>query len=260
MITALWRRRSLFLGFLRRELATRYVGTLGGALWALVHPVLLLAIYAFVFRLVFRVQLPDLGGNSYVTVVACALWPWMAFQEAVQRGTMAVVNNADLVRKVAFPRELLVMAAVASSFIVHLAGFAVVVLALSLWGENLYLSALPLVLAGWVVLAALALALALLSAGMQVVLKDVDHMLGLVLMLGFYATPMLYPISMVPEAFAPWMGLNPLVHALEPMRAALLQGQWQPVPLLGLALLALLLLGVGRWVFARLSRRFEDFL
>lgn len=260
MITALWRRRGLFLGFLRRELATRYVGTLGGALWAFVQPVLLLAIYAFVFRLVFRVQLPDLGGNSYVTVVACALWPWMAFQEAVQRGTVAVVNNADLVRKVAFPRELLVMAAVAGSFIVHLAGFGVVLLALTLWGENLYLSTLPLVLAGWAVLALLALALSLLSSGMQVVLKDVDHILGLFLMLGFYATPVLYPMSMVPPAFAPWMGLNPLVHALEPLRAALLQGEWQLMPLLGLGLLALLLLWLGRWVFARLAGRFEDFL
>lgn len=260
MITALWRRRGLFLGFLRRELATRYVGTLGGALWAFVQPVLLLAIYAFVFRLVFRVQLPDLGGNSYVTVVACALWPWMAFQEAVQRGTVAVVNNADLVRKVAFPRELLVMAAVAGSFVVHLAGFGVVLLALTLWGENLYLSTLPLVLAGWAVLALLALALSLLSSGMQVVLKDVDHILGLFLMLGFYATPVLYPMSMVPPAFAPWMGLNPLVHALEPLRAALLQGEWQLMPLLGLGLLALLLLWLGRWVFARLAGRFEDFL
>ncbi|WP_341647806.1 hypothetical protein [Thauera humireducens] len=81
MFAAVWRRRGLLLGFLRRELATRYAGTLGGALWAFVQPVLLLAIYAFVFRLVFRVELPDLGGNSYVTLVACALWPWMAFQE-----------------------------------------------------------------------------------------------------------------------------------------------------------------------------------
>lgn len=259
LFRSVWRRRSLLLGFLRRELGTRYAGTMG-ALWAFIQPVLLLAIYAFVFRLVFRVQLPDLGGNSYVTVVACALWPWMAFQEGVQRGTVAVVNNADLVRKVAFPRELLVMAAVAGSFTVHLAGFGVVLLALSLWGENLHLATLPLVLAGWAVLAVLALALALLTSGMQVVLKDVDHMLGPLFMLGFYATPVLYPMSMVPEAFAPWMGLNPMVHALEPLRAALLQGQWQIASLLGMALLALLLLWAGRWVFTRLSARFEDFL
>ncbi len=260
MFSAVWRRRGLFLGFLRRELSTRYAGTLGGALWAFVQPMLLLAIYAFVFRLVFRVQLPDLGGNSYVTLVACALWPWMAFQEGLQRGTVAVVNNADLVRKVAFPRELLVAAAVASSFIVHLVGFGVVLAALALWGEHLYASALPLVLVGWAVLAALALGLALLTSGMQVVLKDVDHMLGPVFMLGFYATPVLYPISMVPEAFAPWMDLNPLVHVLEPLRAALLHGEWQVLRVLGLVLLALVGLGAGRWVFARLATRFEDFL
>ena len=260
MFVAVWRRRGLLLGFLRRELATRYAGTLGGALWAFVQPVLLLAIYAFVFRLVFRVELPDLGGNSYVTLVACALWPWMAFQEGVQRGTLAVVNNADLVRKVAFPRELLVMAAVASSFVVHLVGFSAVLLALLWWGESLHLGTLPLVLAGWTVLAVLALALALLTSALQVVLKDVDHMLGPLFMLGFYATPVLYPMSMVPEAFRPWMAVNPMVHALEPLRAALLHGEWRWVSLLAMVALALGLLWAGRWVFARLSGRFEDFL
>ncbi len=124
-----------------------------------------------------------------------------------------MVNNADLVRKVAFPRELLVMAAVASSFVVHLVGFGAVLLALLWWGESLHLGTLPLVLAGWTVLAVLALALALLTSALQVVLKDVDHMLGPLFMLGFYATPVLYPMSMVPEAFRPWMAVNPMVHS-----------------------------------------------
>lgn len=260
MFASVWRRRGLFVGFLRRELTTRYAGTLAGGLWALAQPVLLLAIYAFVFRVVFRVQVPDLGGNSYLALVACVLWPWMAFQEGVQRGTVAVVNNADLVRKVAFPRELLVMAAVAGSFIVHFGGFCAVLLALSLWGESLHFSTLPVVLAGWVILALLALGLALLTAGMQVVLRDVDHLLGPLFMMFFYATPVLYPLSMVPEGFREWIEMNPMTHALEPMRAALLRGEWQLGRLAAMAVVALLLLWGARWVFARLATRFEDFL
>ena len=238
----------------------RYAGTITGSLWAFIQPIMMLAIYAFVFRQVFRVELPDLVGNSYVTLVACALWPWMALQDGVQRGTMSVVNNADLVRKVAFPREFLVIAAVASSFIIHFAGMCVVLAVLALSGENLHAGALPMVAAGWVVLALFALGLALMTAGMQVIVKDVNQMLGPVFMLGLYATPVLYPISMVPEAIAAWMKANPLVHVMEPLRAALLGGEWHPMPLLCVGLLGLALLVAGRWAFTRLSAHFEDFL
>lgn len=257
---ALWERRGLFLGFVRRDISARYVGTLGGGLWALGQPVLLLAIYAFVFRQVLKVELPDLGANSFVAFVACALWPWMAFQEAVQRGTQAVVNNADLVRKIRFPCELLVLAAVASSFIIHFAGFCGVFLALALWGEPFHFAALPFAFAAWLLLLLLAAGVALATSALQVVLKDVDHLLGPLFMLLFYATPILYPLAMVPESFRAWMALNPLLHVIEPIRAALLRGESGWSDALAVAALCALLLLMARWLFRRLSAYFEDFL
>lgn len=253
--------RALFGGFFRRDLSSRYSGTLFGGLWALVQPVLLLGVYTFVFQKVFKVQIPELAGNSFVAFVACALWPWMAFQEAVQRGTQAVVANADLVRKVAFRTELLVLASVSSSFVLHATGFVVVSLVLVVGEGGYRLAGLPVVAAAWIVLFLLACGITLMTSALQVVLKDIDHLIGPAFMVLFYATPVLYPSTLLPETVRPWMELNPLLHLFEPMRAGLLAGEPGAVMmLLPAALPALGALFLGKWLHARLAAHFEDFL
>lgn len=258
---SIWRRRWLLLSFYRRELSSRYSGTLAGGLWALGQPVLMLAIYGFVFRKVFKIDFTELGEHSFTAFVACALWPWMAFQESLQRGTQAIVANAGLVRKISFPHELLVFASVAATFTVHLFGFVAVLAALALFGEPFHWLGLPVVAIAWLVLLALAVGLTLLSAAVQVFLRDIDHLLGPVLMIMFYVTPILYPLSQVPESMRGVLALNPLVHILEPLRAALLHGNNAGIAvLLGWLALALLLLYAARRLFGRLAGSFEDFL
>lgn len=258
--TRLWPYRRLFASFFARELSSRYVGSIGGGLWALVQPVLLLAIYSFVFRVIFKVRFPELAEHSFVSFVACALWPWMAFQEGLQRATHAIAGNASLIKKVAFPSELLIYAAVASTFVLHLAGFAVVLAGLELVGERFHLSTLPLVTLAWATLFVMSCALAFVTASLQVFLKDVEHMLGPILMVLFYATPILYPMNTVPEAWAWVMRLNPLAYVLDPLRTALLQGTYAPAAGLALSLLVSLLLAlICKTFFNRLSPHFEDF-
>lgn len=252
---------ALFKGFVRREISNRYSGTLMGGVWAIGQPVLMLAIYGFVFRQVLKVQIPDLGNNSFVAFVACALWPWMAFQEAVQRGAQAVVGNADLVRKVAFPSQVLVLASVTSSFILHGVGFAFVLMALSLWGEPLSLAGVPVAILAWGVLFVLASGLALACGAMQVILKDIDHLLGPLFMLLFYVTPIVYSYSLVPDSFKRWMAANPLLYVFEPVRAGLLRGDLSMASdLLWALALGVVVLAAGQWLFVRLSNHFEDFL
>lgn len=254
-------RRNLFWGFLRRDIATRYSGTVLGGLWAFAQPILLLLIYGFVFRRVFKVSLPDLAPNSFVAYVACVLWPWLAFQEGVQRGTQAIVANGDLVRKIAFPSHLLVLAAVASSFVIHGVGYVAVLGALAWAGEPLAPAGGLVIPLAWLGLFLLAGGVALVLAALQVVLKDIDHVLAPVFMVLFYLSPILYPLSLVPPEFRFWMAFNPLLHVFEPLREALLRGHFDGV----LALLpfiagAAVVFMVGRWVFGRLAAQFEDFL
>src|SRR6478752_910044 len=108
----------LALHFIRRDIRNRYLGSFTGGLWALVQPLIQLAVYSFVFVQVFKARLPGMDAPGYVPFLVTALWPWTAFSEAIVRSTTAVQDNAALIGKVALPREVLVVAVAASSFAV----------------------------------------------------------------------------------------------------------------------------------------------
>jgi lipopolysaccharide transport system permease protein len=102
-IKNLWPYRWLLLNFLSREIKSRYVGSVSGIFWALLHPLALLAVYAVVFTAIFKVKFPELEDHSFILFVAVGLWPWLCFQEGAQRGALAVQNGGGLIKKVAFP-------------------------------------------------------------------------------------------------------------------------------------------------------------
>jgi homopolymeric O-antigen transport system permease protein len=250
----------LLLSFTRREILNRYAGSVTGLAWTLLHPLAQLAIYAFVFSHVFRIGVPAGYSVSYVTFVAVALWPWIMFSEGMQRTMESVGANAGLIRKVAFPHRLLVFAAMLASCAVHVTGFVVVLVVLRLTGEPIELTALPLALILLVPYMLLATGLGAFLAALQTLLRDVGHGLGVVLTMLFYASPILYPASLVPSAFRDWVAINPLAWFSERLREVLLQGA---VLIPGDAVAALGCIAVflaGMWFFERLSPHFEDFL
>lgn len=253
-----WRHRWLFLALIEREIRNRYVGSIAGLFWVLVHPLVLLGVYAVLFLTIFRVKLP--GDQLFVTFVAVALWPWLAFQESVQRGAQAVRAHGSLVRKVAFPHELLVLSAVAATFVVHMLGFVLVLLILSLFG-GLAWAGVPQVLLALIVLFALALGCGLALGALQVFVPDVEQFLGPAFMVLFYATPVLYPLSMAPDWLQAVLAWNPMRYLIEPIRAGLLSGQVLPPWQVGALWLGVLPLLIGSLrLFRRLSCHFEDFL
>ena len=254
-----WRHRWLFLALIEREIRNRYVGSLAGLFWALVHPLVLLGVYAAVFATIFRVQLP--GNQLFVTFVALALWPWLAFQESVQRGAQAVRAHGSLVRKVAFPHELLVLSAVAATFAVHLFGYALVLLVLGLSGIGLAWGGIPQAAAALAALFVLALAGGLALGALQVFVPDTEQFLAPAFMVLFYATPVLYPLSIAPDWLQAILAWNPLRYLIEPIRDGLASGgAWPAWPVWALWLAALPLLGGALALFRRLSPHFEDFL
>jgi lipopolysaccharide transport system permease protein len=256
-----WRYRWLLASLLQRQIRDRYAGTAGGLIWALIHPMLMLAIYAVVFQYVFEVRLPNADRTQpYILSVALALWPWQAFSEALSRGTVAVQQHADLVKKVAFPQELLVYSTVLATLAVHAVGFAIVLTLLRLFGYEIHLAGLVAVgIWAWMVLGLAATGLALFFGALHVFLRDVEQLLGQFLAALFFASPVLYPLALVPPALREWIQLNPLAHVLEPLRLAGL-GQWDPQPATLIVALggALLLWFAGRAWFRRLSPHFED--
>lgn len=255
-----WRRnRALLANFFRRELHTRYLGSITGLAWALLHPLALLGVYYFVFTQVFRAG--GFQGKSFLLFVAVALWPWLAAQESLQRATICIAGYAGLIRKVAFPHELAVYASIGATLTLHFAGYIAVLVALALFGETVHFAGLLVAIPLWIIMAIATTGLALALAALQVFIKDVEHVLMPVLMILMYVTPILYPLTLVPNHLKAWVEANPFTWLVGRMRDCLLDGRlaldWgDAVALAG----AIGLFAVGLWVFRRLSPHFEDFL
>ncbi|HEY2970339.1 MAG TPA: ABC transporter permease [Casimicrobiaceae bacterium] len=253
------RHRALFTNFFRRELFSRYLGSVSGLAWAFLHPLALLAVYHFVFTTVFRAGSMD--GKSFLLFVAVALWPWLAAQEALQRGTVSIAGYAGLIRKVAFPHELIIYASVAATLVLQFVGYLVVLVVLALFGEPVRFEGLLLAVPLWFILAIAITGLALGLAALQVFIRDIEHILLPVLMILMYLTPILYPLSLVPERMRPWVAANPFGYLVDRLRDALLDGRlavyWGDAVAV---VVALALFAGGRWIFLRLSPHFEDFV
>ena len=253
------RDRALFVNFFKRELTTRYLGSSTGLTWALLHPLALLAVYHFVFTTIFRAG--SFGGTSFLAFVAVALWPWLAAQEGLQRATVSLANYAGLIRKVAFPHELVVYASIAATLTLQFAGYLAVLVVLSAFGEPVRFEGLLVAVPLCLTLALAMTGIALFLAALQVFIRDVEHVLMPVLMILMYLTPILYPLTLVPEGVRPWVAANPFGWLVDRLRDALLEGRlalrWGDAVALAVALALFL---AGRWFFRRLSAHFEDFL
>jgi ABC-type polysaccharide/polyol phosphate export permease len=258
---SLARHRWLLYEFTRREITNRYAGSVSGFAWTIIQPLAQLGIFAFVFTQVFRAAVPpEYTGVSYTAFVAVALWPWIMFSESIQRGMVAISANAGLIRKVALPNALFVYSCVLACYAVHLAGFIGVLLVLAALGENVRLAGVPVAVMLLVPYLLLATGIALVLAALQTLLKDVEHGTGLVLMIVFYATPILYPLSFVPEAWRGALKSNPLAYLSERLREVLLANSGLVATDLAVALACVGVFLAGLWIFNRVSPHFEDFL
>ena len=250
----------LLIRFTEREILSRFAGSAFGLIWALANPLLLLAIYAFVFGQLFKTRMGDLSTDSYIVFLAIALWPWMMFADGVMRAMQSVQANAPLVKKVAFPHLLLVLAAVNSVFVVHLAGYITVLLILAATGTTLYVAGLPSALLAIATLYLLAVGVGALLAALQTLLRDVEQVVAPALTMMQFLTPVLYPVSIIPEAYRHWFELNPLTGVMQRLRDGLLLGATPQFADLLMLSAGLVVAIIGVSFFIRLSPYFEDFL
>ncbi len=254
------RYRGVIWTMAKHELAARYVGTLGGPLWAIIQPVATVAVFWFVFSVGFKAQGPS--GMPFVIYFLCGLAPWLTFNEVVSRSVSAITDNVHLVKKVVFPTEVLPFVYLAASAVSHLVlvGLVVAVAAAQGYAPTLHLLQLPYY---FLAMGLLMLGLGWALAALNTFHRDVGQIVAVVLNLWFWLTPIVWTPEMVPEKWLWVFRLNPMFHVVEGYRNALVYGEpfWADALAEGPYWLAAgLVFVLGAALFGRLKPEFADVL
>lgn len=223
-MTSLWRHRHLALSMTRRDILARYRGSFGGALWTVLTPLLLMATYFFVFGVVLDARFSgDASRSGYVLYFLAGMLPWLAFSEAVGRAPSIILEYRTFVKKVVFPLDTLPVNLVLGGLVTE--AFALAVLLCGLWAAR---GGIPLSVL-W--LPALLIPQVLMTAGISwglaatgAFVRDLGQVIGFVLTLWFFLTPICYEESkVVPEWIARVLAFNPVLVLVRGYRAILLE-------------------------------------
>lgn len=255
---------SLLREFVRRDFEGRYAGSVLGFLWSMIQPLWQLLLFGFVFGVLMDIPLVGERTGTFWIFLFAALMPWLALQEGIQRSTTAITDNANLVKKIHFPSEILVATVVIAAVIHQAIAGAVFLVALAFMGE-FSLSGLPLLLIALPLQIALTIGLGFFVAASNIYLRDVSQLQGMLLMAWFYLTPIVYPLSMVKriDTHGPLLAkillLNPATALVNLYRQALLGGSLGAVEgLWSLVVAAVVALSSGLWLFRTLKPSFAD--
>lgn len=253
------RRFDLIVSLTKRELAARYKGSVLGIVWAILTPVVMIAIFTLIFAGIFRAKFGASDSQwDYALYLFCGLLPWNAFQESLNFSSTAVVNRANLVKRVVFPLETLPVSQTLAAIANQLFGTIALLLGIIIIRHELHATMLYLpVLLIPQLLASLGGAWLLASLG--VFIRDIVQGISLVLMAWMYLTPIIYPESMVPAAYRPLINLNPFTSLIRSYRQIFFDGG--PPDWRGLAYFsafAVVVFLFGYWWFARTRKNFAD--
>src|SRR5436309_5206449 len=255
----LFRFRGLLGTLTARELKARYRGSVLGFLWSLANPLLLLAVYSFVFGVLFRpARSQGIGEGPYALFIVCGLFPWIWLSTSALEGSMSLIANSGLIRKAVFPAELLPMVAVLSNLVHFLFALPIVVTAIvagRILGYpvgGISIVALP----AWILLhLPMAAGLALGMAALTVHFKDARDLLANLLTLLFFLTPLLFSLDSIRHLTAVWWAvrLDPFTPYILAYQDVLFRGRF-PDPLLWLqmAFVSLVFWSLGAGLFERL--------
>lgn len=251
----------LFVSLTARDLRSRFVGSSSGWVWLILNPLLLLAVYGFVFGSIFQARVPPDLDMPFIAWLAVALWPWMMFSEGCLRGAQSIREHAALISKVALPRQMPVLASVTSVFLIHLAGYSAVFIILAFMDIQLWWAGLPRMLLALLALYILTVGLSLALSAVQVFVRDLEQALPTVFMFWFFLTPILYSPELLPSDMGHWLQFNPITWWMAEIRQSMLHGDYMPGwPALLMLAGSLIVTWLGYRLFNRLSPHFEDFL
>ncbi len=245
--------REMIFSLVRKDLRTRYKGSVLGFLWTFINPLLQLIVYTIVFSTIMRVNV-----DKFYIYLFVALVPWIFFTSSIQGGATSILSGADLIKKIYFPRLVLPIAVTSAAFMNMVFSMIVVFIALMISGIGLswHIIYLPVIM---VLEYFFALGMAFIFSALNVYFRDLEHILGIVTMAWFYLTPIVYTVEMVPEEWLTFFQLNPMTHMMDAYRAILYYHQAPDFGTLGsIVVFSAVFIVVGYGLFQRLQRHFVE--
>ena len=249
----LYQYRELLKTNVKKEIRGKYKGSWLGVLWTFLNPLLQLLVYSFVFPYILRVEV-----EHYTIFMMVALVPWTFFTTAIQIGSSSVIGEAGIIKKVYFPREIIPISVVISALVNFLITCIIMFLFILISGVGFtpYVLLFPVIV---LIQTIFTLGFTFILSAITVYVQDIAHFVSIVLMLAFYATPIVYNGELLPPKFQWIIKLNPMAQVINAYRDILFYHKtpdYNGIAILGLISLAILF--VGYEIFKKLKRNFAE--
>ena len=260
----IWQNRSLLKQMIRRMIAAKYKGSMLGVLWNVIHPLMMLTIYTYVFSVVFKakwgVQSAADSKGAFAIILFCGMTVFSIFSEAVTLAATQITTNTNYVKKVVFPLIILPASQVLTSFILGLVWVGLLFIGTVFIYGNLSWTMLLLPVV-WLPLFLFTMGIGCFVASLSVYFRDTPYILQVILQVLFFMTPIFYPVSAVPERLQIFLKLNPLTMMIEESRKVFLYAQmpdWNFFMISAAVGIAVFWLGIA-W-FNKTQKGFADVL
>lgn len=253
LLKELFAYREMIYMLVRREIRGRYKGSVLGFFWTFLNPLLQFVVYAFVFSVLVR-----MGIDKFYVYLFVAFIPWFFTATAIPQSATCIQAHSNMVQKIYFPRLVLPLSTVVTAFVNMLLSEIVVfaVLLLSGFRLTIHIAALPIVM---VIQFVFVLGIALIVSALTVYFRDLAHIIDILVMAWFYATPIVYPPEMVPEKLEFLLYCNPMTGLVESYRNILYYNEWPQFSTMMLALaVGVVTVVIGVCVFQRLQKGFAE--
>lgn len=246
--------RELLLSFIRRDIKIRYKQTVLGFLWAIIQPLFMMVIFTVIFG--GFAKIPS-DGIPYPLFSFAALLPWMLFSEGLTRSTMSMVSNANIMTKVYFPRLIMPVSGILSPLVDFVVSISILVIIMAFYG---FVPTMNVIFLPLFILLALAtsLGVGLWLSALNVKYRDFQYTVPFIIQIWMYASPVVYPASIVPESLKLLYSLNPMAGVIEGFRWALLGTAMPGAMILVSVGVVIVLLISGAFYFRRMEQYYAD--
>jgi lipopolysaccharide transport system permease protein len=217
-------RRSLLFQLVRRDFEQRFVGSAIGWIWGLIHPLVLLVVWTFVFQTCLKVK-PPAGVNSYPLFIFAGMLPWLLFSDTVQRSASSLLDQSNLITKTVFPAEIVPVSVFLSSLVSHLLALALLIVVVGVKDNQIsfFLVLLPVYM---LLIGLFAVGLGWVVASLHVYLRDTAQMLSVLLTFWFWLTPIMFTEDQFPAWAHFVLTANPMFYVVRAYRQVLLTPNW----------------------------------